>query len=308
MIRPIHAGDNAPTAAIIGLISTEFKDEIEELNPDLAVEEYEEELGRLVAELREKCDLLIVLAHAGEEETLAIAERFPRIDIIVASHVGDDPMPIPLAEDGVPVLFAGKRGMSVGVAKFSMQDGRAEFVSYEPKTLDSTFPDSPRILTLIEDYQQMIRVEKLLEAAPRIKHEIAQFKGDDACKRCHSLSSSIYHKSKHAHAFDPLVEKGHEYDPECVGCHTIGFGYRSGFVSNETTPELKHVGCENCHGPGGKHIEAPTVEQYAKVEQEVCVSCHTPDNSPTFVYSERIDKISHEEFFLCSAKICHWFY
>ncbi len=44
-----------------------------------------------------------------------------------------------------------------------------------------------------------------------------------SCKKCHSLSTLRYGMEKHAHAFDSIVKKKHEYDPECVRCHTVGF-------------------------------------------------------------------------------------
>jgi len=173
--------------------------------------------------------------------------------------------------------------------------------------LDDAYVDSPRMLALIQAYQQMLKVENLLEAYPRSVYGEAAFAGNQSCKRCHSLPSWRYKKDKHAHAFDIIVEKGHDYDPECVRCHTVGFGYMTGFVSAEKTPELVHVGCEDCHGPGSKHIEKPMEGGYGEVAKETCESCHNIENSPKFVYDEYIKKIKHNSFFLCSAKICHWF-
>jgi hypothetical protein len=294
------------TAAIIGVISTEFKDEIESLAPGLVVEGYDLILEGLVEELRPKADLLILLAHARDEETNAIAQQFPEIDLIIASHVSDDPIPTPLGEGDTPILFAGTKGMHAGVARLDMQEGRPQLVSYAAEKLDGEIEDSARILAIIKDYQQMIKAEGLLENYPRIPHETAKVVGADACRRCHSLSSSRFGKSKHSHGFDVLVEKGHDYDPECVACHTVGFGYDSGFMTPEETPALVHVGCENCHGPGEKHIDDPIEQEYGEVAKTTCEGCHTPENSPGFSYDEKIEEIQHNEFFLCSAKICHW--
>lgn len=294
------------TAAIIGVISTEFKEEIESLSPDLAVEGYDLILQGLVEELRAKSDILILLAHAGEDEAGAIAERFPEIDLIIASHVGDDPMPVPLGAGDAPIVFAGTKGMHAGVATMALGKESARLDSYSVKKLDGEIADSPRILTLLEDYQRMLRTEKLLENFPRIAHEEAEFVGSEACRRCHSLSSHRFGKGEHAHGFDSLVEKGHDYDPECVSCHTVGFGYNSGFISPDATPELKHIGCEDCHGPGAKHVEKPTEADYGEVAKTTCEACHNPENSPGFVYDEKIEKIRHDSIFLCSARICHW--
>jgi len=139
----------------------------------------------------------------------------------------------------------------------------------------------------------MLTAERLLENYPRTVHEEAEFVGADTCLRCHSLPSYRFPESKHSHGFDSLVESNHDRDPECVGCHTVGFGYKSGFISPEATPGLLHVGCEDCHGPGAKHLEYPTEGEYGEVARATCEACHTVENSPGFVYEERIEKIRH---------------
>ncbi len=293
VVRKLQNGDKPVSAAVVGVISTQFADEIEGTSPDIVVEEYDPVLETLVAQLREASDLLVLLAHMGEAEASEVAERFPQFDLIIASHSGDDHFPVPLMSGDVPIGFSGTKGMYVGMAEFSVAEGRAEFLAYSADKLDGAIADSPRMLALLKDYQQMLQAEDILAAFPRTEHTEATFVGNNECGECHEESVALFEKDKHNHAFDSLVEKGHDYDPECVQCHTVGFGFVSGFESPERTPEFKHVGCEDCHGPAGKHIENPGEAEYGKVEKETCVTCHNPVNSPTFVYEERIKKIEH---------------
>ncbi len=306
-VREMRVGDRPVRAAVIGVLSTAFKEKVEEINPGLVVEEYDSELKRLVGQLRKESDLLILLAHMSMEEARTLAGSFPQFDLIIASHSGDDPIPTPVMVGDVPIGFAGVGGMHVGMTRFRVGEKRATLVAYSIKKLDATLSDSPRMVALLEDYEQMVKAEKLLEAFPRSTYggDVA-FTGNKDCKRCHSLSSFRFRNSKHAHAFEPIVEKRHEYDPECVRCHTVGFGYTSGFISPDTTPALKNVGCEDCHGPGSKHIEEPLEGEYGEVKKETCEECHNPSNSPKFVYDEYVKKINHNTIFLCSAKVCHW--
>jgi hypothetical protein len=307
IFKEIDAGAAPIVAGVVGLISSQFKDSVEELNPELVVEEYDPALEGLVGRLRPQVDLLILLAHANNEEAADIARRFPQFDLIIASHSGDDPLTLPEEENGVPIAFAGTHGMHVGTAQFTLTGPKAKLTNYSVEKLEEKYQDAARMLALLEAYQQMLRAERLLESYPRSEYGGGAFTGNQKCKRCHSLPSWRYKKDKHARAFDAIVEKHHDYDPECVRCHTVGFGYVSGFIWPETTPDLTHVGCEDCHGPGSEHIEQPMKGEYGKVAKETCESCHNIENSPKFVYDEYLKQIKHNSFFLCSAKICHWF-
>ncbi len=307
VLRDISTPDTKISAAIIGIISPEFNDTIQAVNPELSAADYRPILDHLVHRLRPQVDLLILLAHTSAEEASAIAREHPQFDLIIASHNGDDPMSAPERENGVPIGFAGTNGMHVGQATFFVTDHKAKLHEYSMVKLEGTYADSPQILALLEDYQQMLRAEHVLDAYPRSETGGFTYTGNQKCKRCHSLPSWRYRKDKHAHAFKAIVEKRHEYDPECVRCHTVGFGYITGFMSPDKTPALQDVGCEDCHGPGSDHVERPMQTDYGTVTKETCETCHNVQNSPKFVYDEYIKKIRHNPFFLCSAKICHWF-
>src|SRR6185312_9998287 len=78
--------------------------------------------------------------------------------------------------------------------------------------------------------------------------------------------------SKHSHAYQTLVDAKHpslrQYDGECIVCHTVGFGYKSGFTDAIKTPHLENVGCESCHGPGSLHAKNPNdLEWQARMNQ-----------------------------------------
>jgi hypothetical protein len=67
----------------------------------------------------------------------------------------------------------------------------------------------------------------------------------------------IWEGTRHSQAYKTLVDakqpSNRQYDPECIVCHTVGFGYLSGFKSEKDTAKLENVGCESCHGPGSRH-------------------------------------------------------
>ena len=98
---------------------------------------------------------------------------------------------------------------------------------------------------------------------------------------------------RHAHAYHTLEVAGHETDPECLTCHTVGFGVTSGFISVEKTPNHVDVGCENCHGAGSTHAEHPEQKGYGTIKKKLCVTCHTTENSPKFDIEVYFPKVVH---------------
>jgi hypothetical protein len=87
--------------------------------------------------------------------------------------------------------------------------------------------------------------------------------------------------SRHAGAFATLEKVNSEYDPECVICHVIGMQYQTGYISPTKTPELKDVGCENCHGPGSEHVRSLGAAETAG-PISTCTDCHTVEQSADY--------------------------
>ncbi len=155
--------------------------------------------------------------------------------------------------------------------------------------------------------------------------------GSQDCKKCHLKEYRSWEETKMASSFDNLkpgtrVEakekagldpnKDYTTDPECLPCHTTGYGKPGGFVDVETTPDLVGVGCEMCHGPGGTYIQDGYMtlknREYKKAElvavgmvdtitAEQCNGCHNAD-SPfvgddyVFDFEARKDEGTHEKF------------
>ena len=140
----------------------------------------------------------------------------------------------------------------------------------------------------------MLRTENLTGPTPQ-KHEEtgAHFIGNTACKTCHIDEGSSWKATKHAHAYHTLEVAGHETDPDCLTCHTVGFGFSSGFRSVSETPNHVNVGCESCHGAGNIHVEHPQQKGYGVVTETTCLKCHTTENSPNFEFDHYFPKIVH---------------
>jgi len=124
----------------------------------------------------------------------------------------------------------------------------------------------------------------------------ATYVGAETCAGCHPTEAAVWSTSAHAHARDTLVADDQGYDPSCLRCHVTGMMHPGGFTSVRDTPQLEHIGCESCHGPGSDHVSAPAAAPaYGDLPEgpEACVSCHTHDNSPDYRWEDYWPTIIH---------------
>ena len=104
---------------------------------------------------------------------------------------------------------------------------------------------------------------------------------------------ATWNGTRHAHAWEPMVETKNQVNPLCLHCHTVGFMQPNGYVLASDDKKLQGVGCESCHGPGGPHVSAPTTHLMGKVGEDACRKCHTPGQTPDFDFSTFWPKVKH---------------
>lgn len=125
------------------------------------------------------------------------------------------------------------------------------------------------------------------------------FVGSKACSECHPREYESFSKlAKKAHSYDhilPLKSKLTESEfAECCSCHTLGYGKPGGFISADKTPEMRNLGCESCHGPGGRHIESEDRDDIiADVNIESCDACHSNERVAAFDYKPLLHGGAH---------------
>lgn len=136
-----------------------------------------------------------------------------------------------------------------------------------------------------------MRIAKLAGAPVPMLLRTQGYSGSEACGVCHESEHETWTFTKHATAFDTLVTHGADNDPECIGCHVVGYGLPGGFVSVKQSSELENVGCEACHGRGGPHLSPGFVS--AGNYEPACVQCHDTKHSLGFTYATFLPRVSH---------------
>ncbi|MCY1035714.1 cytochrome c family protein [Corallococcus sp. BB11-1] len=120
----------------------------------------------------------------------------------------------------------------------------------------------------------------------------AGFVGSAACADCHPEATTVWQGSKHHHAWETLEAVGKQHHLNCIGCHVTGWQQPGGVCRLDKVAGREDVGCESCHGPGSRHVDAPGADTIVgKPGQAVCVTCHNPENSPHFDFATYLPRI-----------------
>lgn len=123
--------------------------------------------------------------------------------------------------------------------------------------------------------------------------------GSAACSSCHEREYQAFSSyAKKNFSFQSIVrlrkELTEEEIRECYFCHTTGYGKPGGFISEESTPQLKNAGCEVCHGPGSLHAKTQAREHIkGRLTERDCEVCHTSERVKAFRYKPLIRGGAH---------------
>jgi 2',3'-cyclic-nucleotide 2'-phosphodiesterase (5'-nucleotidase family) len=244
----------------------------------------------VVKELKGKADIIIALTHHQMGQNWVLARRVPSIDLIVGGH-HKQKIRKPYQAGNTFIVQSGEKGQYQGMLEFTFApDGtRTAENALVPYGPDIT--DDPRVKAMIDQYNSKMNSLYALPSQGKVEVSL----NAKACETCHSEEFNIWKTSGHAKAFETLVKKSRQFNPDCLVCHTTRFEQEGGFTMGLQQPELINVQCESCHGNSARHLKdgEPIPEQ--KPSMALCLKCHTPDRCPDFEkkYQEEWQKIKH---------------
>jgi hypothetical protein len=266
----------------------------------------EETVGNAIKELNGKADIFIVLAHCGYQDAKKLAGNVRGIHIVLSSH---PPTASADFERVGETILMHCRGGGKYVGKLVLNvdnEGKITSAAGTQEFLDAKMEKDSTMQKLIDDTKAALQeYYRTLSPAPvnpnatgagNLANEARPYVGQQRCLGCHSAICDSWKKTKHAQAFDDLATRdpNARMDPDCLSCHTTGYGSRGGYTSDTETPFLRGVQCESCHGPGQGHLRAPNEKGYgSSVNEATCRKCHDDANSPKFDYAEYREQILH---------------
>lgn len=263
----------------------------------IRISDPQEAVRRIAADVRPRCDAVIVLAYLPEDQLQQLAASCPEVDAVVGGPTGQSISPRQVG----PTLLAAATNKGKFLIELDVpgprQQGRWGGTVYE---LNNAWSDDPVQQANVRQYLDELAKRDFPAAttgfAPALPAGLPagyRFAGSQACAECHKDDCKSFGASKHAHAWQTLTERGYHVDAYCQKCHTTGYGQPGGFESVALSAGVRGgVGCENCHGPSQAHVKNPR-QRTPFAAKDQCITCHDRENSPTFAYDAFWQKITH---------------
>lgn len=289
--------------------------------------------------MAEKCDVYVLLGYVPEEESRELAKQFPQFNFVVNEGVDGEPDGtldyVKVDQKNVGIMQMGYKSMFAGA--IGIYADKNQPVRYQKIPLDHRFQDTPEMKSVFRSYQEALKAKGLKELVGNpVPHPTGgKYVGSAVCADCHEDEFDVWRNGTkewqekhpdqpgpHFRATADLTEPGERtwvkrhHDPECISCHVTGwnpqqyFAYQTGYWDHEADTHLYGSGCENCHGPGERHVaiengdvevddeELDKVLNALYVDQDIareklCATCHDLNNSPQFDFDTYWPMIAH---------------
>ncbi|MCA9141077.1 MAG: hypothetical protein KDB00_30110 [Planctomycetales bacterium] len=270
--------------AIVGVIDPDL------VKPPMTARDPYQSIYDLLPQL--DSDRVIVLAYMDEPKLRELAKKIPDVDAVIGGPTGQVVPPTRVGH----VLVSSSTNKGKFLLKLNSQPGKPLQSDVVEVSSDIQMAGRQQE-NLLSFYENLGRRDFAPEETQFVSRRIVggvgdSVSGNQACINCHQADDSVWHNSKHSHAWESLKLTGAQVDPACQRCHTTGYGTEGGFRGLKDSVDLVNVGCENCHGPSATHAADPR-KRTPFVATQQCIGCHDHENSPEFKYETYWPKIIH---------------
>lgn len=268
-----------------------------------------EDIKKVFPEEQSGKNVNILIINNESNEIISGISKLGVVDCLICPIKSDEPTVI--SDSGAKTLACavGRFGRYISKLVINNAPDGSLKLSFDYIPVREEIKQDDYLKDLYKTYQDMVKDAGLLGENLRSPLDgKLKYVGSESCQSddCHSeqfkhqFEYVVWKESGHANAYATLASEdvGSQYDPECIVCHVIGYKYESGFKTAETTPKLKNVGCEICHGPGSEHCKDPYNNKMKPIPDnkfELCLQCHTSEHDGDFAghEEEKWELISH---------------
>jgi hypothetical protein len=197
--------------------------------PEVHAEPPEPAVSRAAGELRKQgADVVVVLSHLGLHGDQDLAKS-GGVDLIIGSHSLDSLDP-PRRVGDTWIVQPMYQGQQVGWITWDTTSRR--FTGAKLVDLGRDWEKTTAVSRLIADYRKgRDRAEERGSASVAPAAPGAFVAHPASCRRCHAKQYAFWETTKHASAYLVLYAKDEHFNPECIGCHSLGFEKKGGYSS-----------------------------------------------------------------------------
>ncbi|MDQ7838796.1 MAG: multiheme c-type cytochrome [Thermodesulfobacteriota bacterium] len=250
--------------------------------------------------IKREANLVVVLSDLSEEENRSIISEFGDVQVILAARGK-----IPVENVNHAVIVSPDQKYLARLDLWVDHNGRLLRHDFKWIYLSLDIAPDPAIEQFISRAYGAAVKDRAgqAEARRRFSDQALEqdrdngYVGAESCRNCHAPEYRAWKDTSHSRAFDTLRDIRRHFYPDCISCHTTGFGYPTGFQIGQTTGRLAGVECEVCHGPGRKHTFHPETSQLRRtVPASICLACHDKERNPDFEGQKELffNRISHK--------------
>jgi hypothetical protein len=280
---------------LLGVIGTEEFAQVQAPEGmDFALQDPREAIEELVGDLREKAEIIVVMACVNGKDAAVLAKQVRDVDVFVCGYEAIAcKQPFPIGE----VIFnrTGVRGQHFSTVRLIISP-EGEIVEWGGTNLKlgTKVPANPQVEVAVKRVAgEASRARKMGAQAAAVRKQkdtTERYLGVETCRRCHGTQYAQWLGTPHAGAFAVLEREGKGEGAACIRCHVTGFGKASGFRSVDRDPDLRNVQCESCHGIGTAHARGSATKP---ITEATCLGCHTREWSPDWRYAEFLPRVEH---------------
>ncbi len=304
--RTLTVTVNGVRVGLIGVMSPQVLAKVRApAGLELAIDDPVAVIQELAPRLRAECDIVAVMACMDDRDALAMAKGLSDVDLVLGGYQSI-PSDRALQAGRVIVSRSGMRGQVLNTTRLIVSPageivdwyGRnyplAGDVSTDP-VVDSLVAEVTRRAELALAHGIQAAVRSGTTTAPDEGAEptgpLSRFVGAQVCGSCHSAQYQQWSSTAHARAFEGVAGHSGQGWPEGeIARRVTGYRVPGGYRPDRTTPDLRGVQCEACHGPASGHARG---ERARPIAEETCRGCHSPANSPRWAFGEALAKVQH---------------
>lgn len=177
---------------------------------------------------------IILLSHSGLDFDKELAKKFPEIDWIIGSHSQSFLREAELVKE-VKIVQALSRNHYLGEISIPFNTKKESSYKLVPisEGLEKKMPEN-KMIPWLEAYKSQLDQAQKDEQSQFMADgfdEKVKFQTYNNCMECHKEQTEFWQKTPHSLAWQTLEQAKASNNPQCIGCHSLGYQDPKGFAT-----------------------------------------------------------------------------